>query len=994
MTTVLIAHFITAAVAPLLVRLWGRNGFYALAIVPGLSTVWALFQLPTVLNGGSLSESVEWAPQFSLRLGLYMDPLGLIMTLIAAGVGTLILVYCARYFSDSEPGLPRFAGVFVAFAGAMLGLVLADDLIQLFIYWELTTVFSYLLVGHKAESKESRRAAMTALTVTTFGGLAMLVGMIMLGETAGTYVISEIVADPPAGGAIVTWALVLIMIGAMSKSALFPFSLWLPAAMQAPTPVSGYLHAAAMVKAGVYLVARLTPAFGDVVVWQIMALLFGVVTMVFGGWKALRQVDLKLVLAYGTISQLGFLIALLGTGTRAAALAGIAMLLAHSLFKAPLFLVVGIIDHSTGTRDLRELSGLRKSMPSTFWISVVALASMSGLPPTAGFVAKELAFGAYTDGGFFDTLVLTGLVIGSTFTVAYSLRFLWGAFLDKEGVQPTPVQAPGALFLAPAVVLAALSLFGGLLASWVDPLLAAYADAVPLGPHEEYPSYLALWHGWELPLLLSAVCVVGGLVLFYFRHRVAWLGNRFTVFHPERNYRRLMAGLENLALQVTGSTQRGSLPVYLGTILVFLVVGAGIPMVTGRIWAGDYPTLRLWDTPVQVIPAVIIVITCLLILSVRRRLYAVILVGIGGYGVAALFYLQGAPDIALTQFLVETVSLVVFVLVLRRFPAQFSAPALRGRRIWNLTIGAATGLLVATMTWYALAGRQEPSIALGGPDSPSYVEAAEEAGGSNLISVLLVDVRSWDTMGEIAVLAAAAAGVASLMFVRRRAQPRKAPGGVMALSVTPPPKPANGEDRVDLGDLKIAPQYMHVKPQWNRSWLPGAETQPTERRSIIFEVVSRFLFPVIMAISVYLLLTGHTDVGGGFAGGIVAGLAFIVRYLAGGRFELYATAWVQPGALIGAGLALATGTAIAGAFFLGDVLAGADFYIDFWILGEAHVTVSMLFDVGVYLLVIGLILDILRSLGARIDEQIERDVMHAEEAAEHGEPARAEEVTS
>ncbi|MBR8743659.1 Na+/H+ antiporter subunit A [Nocardiopsis sp. MG754419] len=991
----LVAHFITAAVAPLVVRLWGRNGFYALAIVPGLATVWALFQLPTILNGGTLSESIEWAPQFSLRLGLYMDALGLIMTLIAAGVGTLILAYCARYFSDSEQGLPRFAGVFVAFAGAMLGLVLADDLIQLFIYWELTTVFSYLLVGHKAESKESRRAAMTALTVTTFGGLAMLVGMIMLGQTAGTYVISEIVADPPPGGAVVNAALVLIMIGAMSKSALFPFSLWLPAAMQAPTPVSGYLHAAAMVKAGVYLVARLTPAFGDVAVWQVMALFFGVITMILGGWKALRQVDLKLVLAYGTISQLGFLIALLGTGTRAGALAGIAMLVAHSLFKAPLFLVVGIIDHSTGTRDLRELSGLRRSMPSTFWISVIALASMAGLPPTAGFVAKELAFGAYTHGGGFDTLVLVGLVIGSTLTVAYSLRFLWGAFIDKEGVQPTPVHAPGALFLAPAVILAALSLVGGLVSAWVDPLFAAYADTVPQGPSEEYASYLALWHGWELPLLLSAVCVAGGLVLFSFRHRVAWLGNRMAFVNPERNYRRMMAGLENLALQVTGSTQRGSLPVYLGTILVFLVVGAGIPIITGRLWNGDNPSLRLWDTPVQVIPALIIVITCLLILFVRRRLFAVILVGIGGYGVAALFYLQGAPDIALTQFLVETVSLVVFVLVLRRFPSHFSAPALKGRRIWNMTIGAATGLLVATMTWFALAGRQEPSIALGGPDGPAYSDAAGEAGGYNIISVLLVDVRAWDTMGEISVLAAAAAGVASLMFVRRRARPRKAPSGVMALSVTQPPQPTNGHDRVDLSNLTIAPQSLHVKPQWNRSWLPGAEALPTERRSLIFEVVSRFLFPVIMAISVYLLLTGHTDVGGGFAGGIVAGLAFIVRYLAGGRFELYATAWVQPGALIGAGLALATGTAIGGAIFGGDVLAGGDAYLNFWILGEAHITVSLFFDIGVYLLVIGLILDILRSLGARIDEQIERDAAHAEETtAGPGAPARAEEVTS
>ncbi len=985
MTTVLIAHFIAAAVAPLLVRQWGRNAFFALAVVPAVSTVWALFQVPTVLNGGTLSSSMPWAPEFSLRLGLYMDGLGLVMTLIAAGVGALILVYCGRYFSDSEPGLGRFAGVFVAFAGAMLGLVLADDLIQLFVYWELTTVFSYLLIGHSTELKESRRAAMTALTVTTLGGLTMLVGMVILGETAGTYVIAEIVQAPP-DGTLIHVALALIMVGAMSKSALLPFSLWLPAAMRAPTPVSGYLHAAAMVKAGVYLVARLTPAFPDVTVWRYMALFFGTVTMIMAGWKALRQYDLKLLLAYGTISQLGFLIALLGAGTQAGALAGISMLIAHSLFKAPLFLVVGVIDHSTGTRDLRELSGLRTSMPATFWIAVAAAASMAGLPPTLGFAAKELALGAFTYGGL-DTVVLIGLMIGTTFTVAYTLRFLWGAFSVKENVAATPVHAPGPLFQAPAAILAGLGLLGGVLSGALDPFLSVYADTVPVAPGQE-PTYLALWHGLELPLLLSALCIAGGLVLFHFRHQVVWLGTRTALPDADRVYRRILAGLETLALQATGSTQRGSLPVYLGTILVALVVTTGWWAISGRLWEGEHPALRLWDSPVQIVPALVIVLTALLVLFVRRRLFAVILVGTGGYGVATLFYVMGAPDIALTQFLMETVSLVVFVLVLRRFPARFSAPALRGRRIWNLVLGLATGVLVAAMTWFALAGRQEPSVAEG------YPAAAEEAGGSNIVSVLLVDVRAWDTMGEISVLAAAAAGVASLMFVRRRAQPRKAPRGIMAVSLTTPPEPAEGQVPVDLGGLRNAPRSMHIKPRLQSTWLPGASAMPSERRSVIFEVVSRFLFPVVMVISVYLLLTGHGAVGGGFAGGIVAGLAFIVRYLAAGRYDLYAAAWIQPGALIGTGLAVATGTALGGAVFGTDVLGGGHAYIDLWILGEAHITVSLFFDIGVYLLVIGLILDILRSLGARIDEQIERDAAHAKEQGRIEESETEEETVS
>ncbi|MCY9787270.1 Na+/H+ antiporter subunit A [Nocardiopsis sp. EMB25] len=983
----LVAHFIAAALAPLLVRRWGRSAFIALAAVPGAATVWALLQAPAITRGDALSTSVAWAPQFSLRLGLYMDALGLVMTLIAAGVGALILVYCSRYFEDSEPGLGRFAGVFTAFAAAMLGLVLADDLIQLFVYWELTTVFSYLLIGHSTEQKESRRAAMTALTVTTAGGLTMFVGLIMLGRAAGTFVISEIVADPPPGGTALNIALALIMIGAMSKSALTPFSLWLPAAMRAPTPVSGYLHAAAMVKAGVYLTARLTPAFHDAAVWQSMALAFGVLTMLLGGWKALRQFDLKLVLAYGTISQLGFLVALLGAGTRAAALAGVSMLVAHSLFKAALFLVVGIIDHATGTRDLRELSGLRTAMPGTFWTALLALVSMAGLPPAVGFAAKELAFGAFTGGGAIDAAVLVGLVAGSTLTVAYSLRFLWGAFAVKENVPGTPVHAPGPLFLAPAVILGLLGLLGGPFSGLLDPLLAAYADTVPLTPGAE-TTHLLLWHGFEFPLLLSALCLALGYVLFLLRHRVVRLGVRTAFVDPDRIYRRMLATLENVALQLTGGTQRGSLPVYLGTILVTVVAVSGWPILTGRLWDLPAPPVRVWDTPVQVIPTVIIILTCLFVLFVRRRLFAVVLVGMTGYGCAVLFFLQGAPDLALTQFLVETVSLVVFVLVLRRLPARFSTPALRGRRMWNLVIGAATGALVASMTYFALAGRQDESV------SPGFVGAAHEAGGENIVSVLLVDVRAWDTMGEISVLGAAAAGVASLMFVRRRAQPRGGPHGLRPVSHTAPHAPPVGSESIDLGGLRTAPREAHIRPAATWTWLTGAEALPTERRSVIFEVISRFLFPVIMVISVYLLLTGHSAIGGGFAGGIVAGLALIVRYLAGGRFELYATAWVQPGALIGAGLALSTGMALAGPLFGDDILSGGSLDVHVPFLGHLHLTTSLVFDTGVYLLVIGLILDILRSLGARIDEQIERDAAHTAEAARRGAESPAEEVTS
>ena len=982
MIWLLIAHFAAAALAPALVRRWGRNAFLALALVPAVTATWALARGPGVVAGEPEQLLIPWAPEYHLALAFRMDALGLVMTLIAAGVGALVLVYCARYFDDDEPGLGRFAGVLTGFAGAMIGLVLADDLVQLYLYWELTTVFSYLLIGHYTERRDSRRAAAMAINVTTLGGLTMLVGLIMLGEAADTYLISELLADPP-DGTLVSVALVLILVGALSKSAILPFSLWLPAAMQAPTPVSAYLHAAAMVKAGVYLIARFTPAFGDVTVWRYTALALGTATMVAAGWKALRQHDLKLLLAYGTVSQLGFLTATFGVGTRDAALAGLAMLCAHALFKAPLFLVVGIIDHSTGTRDLRELSGLRTRMPVVFWTSAAALASMAGLPPLAGFVAKESVFDAFQHAG--DPVValgLAGVVLGSVLTVGYSLRFLWGAFLDKQNVSPTPLHPPGPLFVAPAVVLAALGLAGGLGAALVDPVLAAYADTVA-GNAGRDPAHLALWHGLSLPLLLSALCLAGGLLLFQRRVLVSWLGARFALPDAGNVYRRIVYYVSSFATQVTGLTQRGSLPLYLGTIMVSLLVVSAVPIAWGQLWNLETPPVRWVDSYAQLIPAAIIIVSALWTLMVRGRLFAVVLAGMTGYGTATLFALHGAPDLALTQFLVETVSLVVFVLVLRRLPPRFSTPVLRSRRLVNLGIGVATGVLVSMMAYLTLAGRRAESI------SGQFPAAAEEAGGRNIVSVLLVDVRAWDTMGEISVLAAAAAGVASLLFVRRRARlPRtRVETGRIVARIPQLPSPEEVEWTplpLARADDVITPRVAH-KPLW----LPGVLSLAQERRSVIFEVVARLLFPVTIVLSVFLLFTGHTQVGGGFAGGIVAGLGLVVRYLAGGRHELYLALRLPPGLLIGLGLTITTGTALAGAVFGTEILAGGAFDLHLPFLEPVHLTSSLAFDFGVYVLVIGLIQDILYSLGAGIDEQ-------AEKASRTGQAPRheSEEVTA
>ena len=401
MITVLAVHFAVAAVAPFLFRRLGRNAFFALAAVPAGSFIWLLLQRGAVYSGsGSTAVILPWIPDLGLKLAFRMDALAWVMSLLVLGVGALVLVYCARYFKNKDSYLGGFGAQLLAFAGVMFGLVTADDLLLMFIFWELTTVLSYLLIGYARTRLSARRSALQALIVTTAGGLAMLVGLIMLGSAAGTYRISsllqrapELVTGPAADA--VAAAVVLVLVGAITKSALVPFHFWLPGAMAAPTPVSAYLHAAAMVKAGIYLVARLAPGFAETAYWLPVVLGLGLATMLVGGYRALRQTDIKLILAYGTVSQLGFLTMVVGLGKPDAALAGLALLLAHGLFKATLFLVVGIIDHQAGTRDIRKLSGVYRSSRALAVVAAIGAASMAGIPPLAGFVAKESVFAAF-----------------------------------------------------------------------------------------------------------------------------------------------------------------------------------------------------------------------------------------------------------------------------------------------------------------------------------------------------------------------------------------------------------------------------------------------------------------------------------------------------------------------------------------------------------------------------------------------------------------------
>jgi multicomponent Na+:H+ antiporter subunit A len=750
------AHLVIAGLLPLVSARSTRAAFGVAALLPAAALLWALANAGAALGDG-VTESTAWAPALGLALSFRLDALALAMIVLVSGLGAVILVYCIGYFGRDSPQATRTGALLLAFAGAMLGLVLADDLLTLYVFWELTSIASFLLVGQGGEKRAERRAAVQALLVTVLGGLAMLLGFVLLGEAAGTYRISEILADPPRGP-LVTAALPLILLGAFTKSAQLPFHPWLPAAMVAPTPVSAYLHAASMVKAGVYLVARLAPGFADLAVWWVPVVAVGLGTMLVGGWRALAATDLKQLLAFGTVSQLGFLMVLFGSGGGISALAGTAMLLAHGLFKAPLFLVVGTIDHTTGSRNVRKLSGLGRALPGTAIAATLAVASMAGLPPLLGFVGKEAAFEAFLhEGGVRGWATEFGLLAGSALTVAYSARFLWGAFAHKPGQEPTPVRhAPSPFLTVPAWVCAVAGLAVGVGAPWVDAIAADYARAYP----DVDGYHLALWHAPGLPLLFSAVVVVTGLLLHRVRDRVRVLSGH-SPLDAQRAYERTISGIGRLAVTVTGRLQAGSLPAYLATILVAFVLLPG----TATVLAGAWPTnMQPYHSLIQVPLAIAVVVAALAVTRVRRRFTAVLLVGVIGYGVGGMFVVDGAPDLALAQFLVETLSMVAFVLVLRRLPADFTEerPA-RRVRVPKALLGAAGGAAVAVFAVVLSGARTAPASA-----SADFVRLAPEgAGAYNVVSAIIVDFRALDTVGEIGVLFVAAAGVASLVLATR-----------------------------------------------------------------------------------------------------------------------------------------------------------------------------------------------------------------------------------
>ncbi len=756
---VLALHAVLALVAGLAGRRLGRGVLLLTALGPAVALAYAAASTPAVIDGSIPEVSIAWAGDLGLAVDLRLDGFALLFWWVIAGIGLLVMLYANRYFGRRDD-LGRFASMLVLFAGSMLLLTSADNVLVLFVAWELTSITSYLLIGFEDHKAQTRAAALQALLVTGAGGLALLGGLVLLGQEAGTYSLSGILAAPPSSG-VASAGLVLALLGAMSKSAQAPFHFWLPGAMAAPTPVSAYLHSATMVKAGVYLIARLAPSFGPVVDWWRPTLIaVGTVTMLLGGYRALRQTDLKALLAYGTVSQLGFMVLLLGVGDPELTHAGIAVLLAHAVFKAALFLTVGVVDHQAHARDLRRLDGIGRVMPVTAAVMAVSAASMAGLIPLLGFVAKETALEAALHTGIAGGFVTVAIVAGAVLTTAYGIRLVWGALAPKsadllvaDAIDADTVEAPSRAFEAPAVVLGVASVVFGIWVAPPDALVGVASTALDPASGE---LHLELWRGFGTSLFLSLGAIALGAVLFALPRLVAAVG-RVTERAPDMTelYRRSLRALNLVADRTTSVVQPGSLPIYLGMILATVVVLPGAMLLTGA----DLPaSAALADSPLQLVVGALVVVAALGTAVMRKRLSAVLLLGAIGYGVAVLFVIQGAPDLALTQVLIETLSLGLFVLVLRRLPAEFRQPTWRLGNGLRVALALTVGVFMGAFALIAAGGRT------GGTNAADFLERAKpEGGGNNVVNVIITDMRALDTLGEITVILVAAIGILSMV---------------------------------------------------------------------------------------------------------------------------------------------------------------------------------------------------------------------------------------
>jgi len=911
----------------------------------------AIAQFGHIRAGEVITARFAWLPEFGLDIVWRMDGLAWLFTVIVLGIGLLVQVYARYYMSRRDP-VARFFAYMLAFMGAMLGVVLSGNLIQLVVFWELTSLTSFLLIGYWQERNDARRGARMAFTVTTAGGLCLLAGMLILGHIAGSYELDAVLAaaDRVRAHALYLPALVLIALGALTKSAQFPFHFWLPHAMAAPTPVSAYLHSATMVKAGVFLLMRLWPVLSGTPEWTWIIAGAGVCTMLLGSFYAIFQHDMKGLLAYSTISHLGLITTLLGIGTPLSVIAAVFHTMNHAVFKASLFMAVGIVDHETGTRDMRILRGLRRAMPRTAALAVVASASMAGVPLLNGFLSKEMFFAeAALVGGTEDWSMAVAATLMGIFSVAYSLRFISVFFgplaRDIPDKPPEDIHEPPRWMRFPVECLVLLCVAVGVLPErTVGTVLAVAAHAI-LGVR--MPEYdLAIWHGFNLPLLMSFAALAGGLVFYIWLRRRANLRARSTVpvlhrLKGAQAYETCMLGLGVAAdtlMRWTGTRrlQPQFRVIVAMLVLVPLLLARPLPALPPLALADfDWPFALLW----------LIGAACALAAAWKakyHRLAALALVGGTGVVTSITFLWLSAPDLALTQLMVETVTTVLILLGLRwlppRFPPKGLAPvaplATQWRRTRDLILALAGGLGLAALTHVVLTRPPVDTI------SDFYVRRAlPEGGGANVVNVLLVDFRGFDTMGEITVLGAVALTVYALL---RRFRP--------------------------------APESMAI-PLQQASDVDPAVRQPAARQAqagsqagsqagylLVPGVYMRFLLPVMGVIAAYFFMRGHNLPGGGFVAGLIFATALIVQYMVGGTDWVEDRLRLRPHRWIALGLATACLTGIGAWLFGYPFLTSHTAHLHLPLLGEIHVPSAFVFDLGVFLVVVGATMLILVAL--------------------------------
>jgi multicomponent K+:H+ antiporter subunit A len=930
---ILLLPFVGSVCAALLPS-HARNGAATLAGAFALATATLVAtQVGDVANGAVVDAGVPWLPQWGLTLSLRLDGLAWVFALLVSGVGTLVVFYARYYMSPSDP-VPRFFSFLLAFMGAMLGIVLSGNLVQLVVFWELTSFTSFMLIAYWYHRAEARRGAGMSLIVTAAGGLCLLAGVLLVGEIVGSYELDVVLA---AGDQLRTHAwypalLVLILVGAFTKSAQFPFHFWLPHAMAAPTPVSAYLHSATMVKAGVFLLARLWPVLSGTDLWFGLVCGAGLVTLLLGAVAALFQRDIKGVLAYSTISHLGLITLLLGMNSALGLIAAVFHMLNHATFKASLFMAAGIVDHESGTRNLRRLGGLARVMPITATLATVAAAAMAGVPLLNGFLSKEMFF-AESIFASADPWLRIGLPLVATlaglFSVAYSLRLVHRTFFGPLSQSlPREPHDPTRWMLAPSALLVVTCLLVGIFpARTIGPFLDRAAQAMLGASAPQYS--LAVWHGFTTPLIMSLVALAGGTLLYLMLHRYR---DRALAPAPlskpldgKRGFDVSMVVLMRTADRLLNTLSTRRLQPQLA-----LIVLSAVAITLFTVWRQGMVQYDLISTPMDPTFALLWLVgaACAIGAATQakfHRLAALIMSGGAGLITCLTFAWFSAPDLALTQISVEVVTTVLLVLGLRWLPKRLEADErarltvrARARRIRDLVLAVIAGSGLAAIAYVIMTRPRGPGIA-----EYFLANALPEGGGRNVVNVILVDFRGFDTLGEITVVGIVALAVYKLLR-RFRPAPESMPLPRAQLAEDPrgSPTPA-AEDSLPRGTLRVP------------------------------AVLGRLLLPVAGVISAFFLLRGHNAPGGGFVGGLVMATGFIVQYMVSGTLWIEARMRIHPQYAVALGLLCAAGAGVAAWLMTNNFLTSLEWHLAIPLLGELHLSSTLLFDLGVYLLVVG-----------------------------------------